>query len=136
MEITINVPELKELSEAIKTLSSTLGYNKSELTEQAVQNAQIEPQTMTTSLPATESNVVSPVPVSGVSTNGVPVDGMPAYDPMQLAQAAATFADKGDNYRKQILSLINSYGVPTITALPADKLGEFATQLRGLGAVI
>ena len=50
MEITINVPELKELSEAIKTLSSTLGYNKSELTEQAVQNAQIEPQTMTTSL--------------------------------------------------------------------------------------
>lgn len=118
MEITINVPELKELSEAIKTLSSTLGYNKSELTEQAVQNAQIEPQTMTTSLPATESNVVSPVPVSGVSTNGVPVDGMPAYDPMQLAQAAATLADKGDNYRKQILSLINSYGVPTITALP------------------
>ena len=108
MEITINVPELKELSEAIKTLSSTLGYNKSELTEQAVQNAQIEPQTMTTSLPATESNVVSPVPVSGVSTNGVPVAGMPAYDPMQLAQAAATLADKGDNYREQRLSLINS----------------------------
>lgn len=136
MEITINVPELKELTEAVKTLSSTLGNSKSELIEPVVQSTQIEPQTMTTSLPATGSTVVSPVPVSGVPTNGVPVDGMPAYDPMQLAQAAATLADKGDNYRKQILALINSYGVPTITALPTDKLGEFATQLRGLGAVI
>lgn len=136
MEITINVPELKELTEAVKTLSSTLGNSKSEITEPVVQSTQIEPQTMTTSLPATESTVVSPVPVCGVPTNGVTVDGMPTYDPMQLAQAAATLANKGDNYRKQILALINSYGVPTITALPADKLGEFATQLRGLGAVI
>jgi hypothetical protein len=36
--------------------------------------------------------------------------------------------------RAELVNLLASFGVEALTQLPDDKLGDFATALRGMGA--
>ena len=66
----------------------------------------------------------------------VPVAGPQSFTIPQVAQAAAVYAETSDTARQQICDLIHSYGVAALADIPQSKLGEFATQLRGMGARI
>lgn len=52
----------------------------------------------------------------------------------QLAVAATQINDAGR--RNELVALINSFGVQSLTALPKEMYGAFATQLRAMGAKI
>ena len=80
------------------------------------------------SIPATTVRNMAPptVPVAEAQSFAIP----------QVAQAAAIFAETSDEARRQVVELIHSYGVAALADIPQDKLGEFATRLRGLGARI
>jgi hypothetical protein len=54
------------------------------------------------------------------------------YTMEQLAVAATQIVDAGR--RTELVSLLNSFGVQALTALPKEHYGAFATQLRALGA--
>jgi hypothetical protein len=56
------------------------------------------------------------------------------YTMEQLAVAATQIVDAGR--RTELVSLLNSFGVQALTALPKEHYGAFATQLRALGAKI
>lgn len=56
------------------------------------------------------------------------------YTMEQLAAAATQLVDAGR--RDEITGLLASFGVQALTALPKERYGEFATQLRALGARI
>jgi hypothetical protein len=54
------------------------------------------------------------------------------YTMEQLAVAATQIVDAGR--RTELVSVLNSFGVQALTALPKEHYGAFATQLRALGA--
>lgn len=54
------------------------------------------------------------------------------YTMDQLAVAATQLMDAGK--QPELVSLLNSFGVQALTALPKDQYGAFATALRQMGA--
>lgn len=52
----------------------------------------------------------------------------------QMAVAATSIMDAGK--RGELVALLGQFGVPSLTALPKEQYGAFATQLRALGAKI
>jgi hypothetical protein len=58
----------------------------------------------------------------------------PTYTMEQLAVAATHLVDAGR--RSELVSLLQTFGVQALIALPKEQYGAFATQLRALGAKI
>jgi hypothetical protein len=67
------------------------------------------------------------------NASGVPTS-VQNYTMEQLAVAATQIVDAGR--RTELVSLLSSFGVQALTALPKEQYGAFATQLRVLGAKI
>ncbi|MCC8075739.1 MAG: hypothetical protein LIO95_07365 [Clostridiales bacterium] len=67
----------------------------------------------------------SPVPVAPEA---------PAYTKEQVCKAGADLITAHPDKLPDLQQLLSSYGVRGVAKVPADKLGEFATALRGLGA--
>lgn len=64
-----------------------------------------------------------------------PVAQTPQYDMMQVAQAAVTFSESVPDGRDKVAELIHKFGANALTEIPQNRLGEFATALRGMGRV-
>ena len=58
----------------------------------------------------------------------------PAYTLDQLAKAGAALAQSGK--MEDALALLAKYGVQTVNQLPPEHYGNFATELRALGATV
>lgn len=85
----------------------------------------------TTVQPATaQPAYVPPAPASP----GVPQASAPAYTLEDLAKAGATLAQSGK--MGECHALLTKYNVPSVTQLPPEQYGAFATELRALGAPI
>lgn len=87
-------------------------------------------QPATTQAPPTAPT--APVPTAPVAT--APVSAAPQYTFEQLAAAAAPLSDAGK--QAQLIEAINTFGVASLTDLPKEQYGAFATKLRELGAKI
>jgi len=85
---------------------------------QQMQPQQMQPQQMQTQAPQP-----GPVPTATQT-----------YTLEQLSVAATALIDAGR--RMELISLLGSFGVPALTALPQDQYGNFATHLRSMGAKI
>ncbi|ERM17325.1 hypothetical protein [Brevibacillus laterosporus] len=72
------------------------------------------------------------------SFNTTPVAAVPTttqtYTMDQLAVAATQLNDAGR--RAELVSLLSSFGIQALTALPQEQYGAFATKLREMGAKI
>lgn len=73
------------------------------------------------------------VQTPAVQTSTVPTS-IQTYTMEQLAVAATQLVDAGR--RSELVSLLQTFGVQALTALPKEQYGAFATQLRALGAKI
>ena len=65
-----------------------------------------------------------------------PVAQAPTFTLEQVSKAGADLITAQPAKMQDLMALLQQYGVQTIQALPADKLGAFATALRGMGAQI
>ncbi|MBL4937628.1 hypothetical protein JK636_18085 [Clostridium sp. YIM B02515] len=75
------------------------------------------------------------VPVQTVPTQGVSVPtSAQSFTMEQLAVAATQLVDAG--HQAELVRLLSSFGVQTITALSKEQYGAFVTELRSLGAKI
>lgn len=133
LEVTINVPGLKELSEALMQLASAMGGKTVQMTGAAIGQAKEEevpftPQQDT----APETPVQVPVQSAPVAT-AVPTSE-PAYTREDLSRAAMQLMDKG--MQAQLMQLIQSFGVASLMELSPEHYGNFAIGLRGMGAQI
>jgi hypothetical protein len=139
LNITLTLTAAPELIAAISNITSALRYQNienvkgdgSDFTSSKIQN---EPRQSfeAVTVPAvsqavkTEQYVQNQAPV-------VPTANQ-SYTMEQLAVAATQIVDAG--HRAELVSLLASFGVQALTALPKEKYGAFATQLRALGAKI
>ena len=79
----------------------------------------------------------APQPVAPASyPAGAPLPTSPApqYTGEQIMAAGATLMDSGK--AAELMNLLQTFGVPAVTALKPEQLGAFATALRQLGAQI
>ncbi len=101
----------------------------------APQPVQQQPQAAPVQYPQTPPQV--PVQQAPVNTSQPPVTPpaptvAPTYTLEQLSLAATQLVDGGKI--NEVRALVESYGVPALTALPKEKYPEFAFRLREMGA--
>lgn len=72
-----------------------------------------------------------PAPFSAPPTAPTSV---PSYTPDDLARAAMTLMDSGR--QRELIGLLQTFGVSSLPELRPEQYGGFATALRGLGAQI
>ena len=157
-EVTIHIPGLKELAEAISTVANK-GVQPV-ANSQAVVNTSLQvPVESTTPVNVSQVPVditqppvqqVAPtqaqvqvqqqMPVQNTVVQSVPTQQAPVQTTTQtyvlddLARAAMTLMDAGK--QQDLLQLLNQFGVEALPALPQEQYGTFATALRGMGAQI
>lgn len=98
-------------------------------------------QTVTVPAPAAPVNPTYPsmptsYPSNTAPVTAAPVAQAPAFTLEQVSKAGADLITAQPAKMQDLMALLQQYGVQTIQALPADKLGAFATALRGMGAQI
>lgn len=132
MEVTIHVPGLKELAEAIMRLAVVKTEGSQTAAEQSpVVPVQQSPATQTT--PVRQTTVAQAATTAPVQQTQVPTSA-PSYTLDDLARAGMTLMDSG--HQGDLQQLLAQFGVDALPALPPAQYGAFATALRGLGAQI
>lgn len=138
MEITINIPGLKELAEAVLCTANTRGTGATVTTAaqpQPVNLAQASaiPQPAP-AVPAQQAPVQqAPVTQQPSVTQQVPT-ATQSYTLDDLARAAMTLMDSGR--QAELQGLLKNFGVDALPVLPQEQYGAFAIALRGMGAQI
>ena len=148
-EVTINIPGLKELAEAIMGISA--GKNGAPV-QGAAQSQQLPVQQAMPPIqqvPAQVQQTTPPVqhvpaqqitpPVQQTPTQQPPVQQSvptttPSYTLDDLARAAMTLMDTGR--QAELQALLVAFGVNSLPELQPEKYGAFATALREKGAQI
>ena len=147
LEVTINVPGLKELSEALLQLEVAMGGKSVQMDEAAVGQA-VHEQQSTEEAPWGNASIQQQNTTGAVPTPSVPVQASapavqapaavptsePTYTRDDLSKAAMQLMDKG--MQAQLMQLIQSFGVASLMELSPEHYGNFATGLRGMGAQI
>lgn len=163
MEITLHIPEMGQLAEAIRFHADQAGARlyAQIAAEAPVTAAPAQAPTAAAQAPTVPAQpVVAPVqvhvapvhaPVAPVTTiptqPQVPVaptlpqppqapvpTQMPGYQLEDIMRAAAVVADKGK--RQEVLALMAQFQIPALNLLPPERFSDFAQGLRGLGAQI
>ena len=141
MKITIAAPDL---AAAINNLAAALDGNtvpaekpakaeKQTEAKDAAQQAPVNPMQATGApLSATPAQTVAPVANVPVAS-AVPT-GAPTYTLDMIARAGAALVDAGK--MDALCGLLAKYGVEALTALDPAQYGNFANDLRALGAQI
>lgn len=135
MRITIAAPDL---AAAINNLAAALDGNtvpaeKQTEAKDAAQQAPVNPMQATGApLSATPAQTVAPVANVPVAS-AVPT-GAPTYTLDMIARAGAALVDAGK--MDALCGLLAKYGVEALTALDPAQYGNFANDLRALGAQI
>lgn len=112
-----------------------------------MQAAQPEPVPVVPSQLATASVPVPSAPLPAPEPVPVPVAPMPAPEPVapvpapatnitlqQIARAGASLVDRGK--KAEVIGVLRRYGVQAVTQLKPEQFGQFAGELRALGAQI
>lgn len=154
MELTINIPGLKELAEALVLLAGaktapaqhTAAREPVLVTPQIPSQPASVPQSVPVQMtvPAGSSEMTSPVPAPGglqTQAPAVPVaSAVPttvvgqAYTQDQLAVAMTGLVDQG---RMQVvMDILARMGVQALTEIPKERYPELVLLLREAGAVI
>lgn len=140
LEVTINVPGLKELSEALMQLAVAMGGKSVQMDEAAVGQA-VHEQQSTEEAPWGNASIPQQNTTGAVPTPSVPVQAPaavptsePTYTRDDLSKAAMQLMDKG--MQAQLMQLIQNFGVASLMELSPEHYGNFATGLRGMGAQI
>lgn len=145
IDITLKIEGLDGIASAIRVLASAIGIKNT--TEQAVS----APVSVTPASAAQEQTAPQPAPVTAttqpaqvatptlvapatVAQNAVPTTA-PGYTMDQLAIAAAPFMETAEG-QANLQNLLAGYGVPSLAQLDKSLYGDFATNLRALGAQI
>lgn len=142
-ELTIHTPELAEalnnLADALcrcgtetPTIRTVVADDSTaeEIAEAVAVATKSISQAATQPAPAAAAPVAPAIPVTA------PVAPPTQYTLDQVAQAAVQWAGNDPGRLAQLRGLVGQFGVATLTQLPADQLGAFATAARGLGVQI
>ncbi len=137
INITIKIEQMEKLLDVFNQslgkcfASVDLTSTESQTTEQLIEATKEVADGITsvlTSPKAEAKAILEAIPEPQVQTSQT------VYTMDELAAAATPLMDKG--LQAELMSLIQSFGVDSLVALPTTCYGDFAIALRGLGAKI
>lgn len=137
--IDVNVKGLEFLVPILERLAGSVPTTSAPVTAAAPQLSVVPPvQAQPATAPVAPQNVAAPTqmaaptqaPIMGAA---IPV-AAPTFSMEQLAVAATQLVDAGR--RQELVNLLAQFGVQALTTLPKEQYGNFATQLRAMGAKI
>lgn len=156
LEIRVTV-EARELAQAINNLAAAMG-GKADAKVAApaapaqpmqVQPMQPTPMPIAQPMPVAPAPAPAPMPVAQApapaaptpaptpaapAPTPMPTAGAPTYTMEQIMQAGATLMDAGK--MNDLTALLQKFNVQAVMDLNESQLGQFATELRALGAKI
>jgi hypothetical protein len=118
IKVTVEIPDL------VKAAEMLAGYNGKGYLE---------------SLEALKTQIPEAVPPYTAPDMPLPVaapTAAPAFTVEQVAKAGANLLTSKPDLMGPLQELLSRYGVGSVKELPTDKLGEFAAELRKMGAKI
>ena len=142
LKITIAAPDL---AAAINNLAVALANGNTVPAEKpakaekqteakdAAQQAPVNPM-QATGAPLSATPAQTVVPVANVPVASAVPTGAPTYTLDMIARAGAALVDAGK--MDALCGLLAKYGVEALTALDPAQYGNFANDLRALGALI
>lgn len=138
IKVTVDIPALDRLTAKLDAyLSEKLTAPVAPYTAPAVPLPDPTPVTPVAAMPAEQQAVstttTTPTPV--VPPVAAPT-AAPAYTLAQVAKAGAELLTGKPALIPQLQELLKKYGASTAQELPLDRLGEFAAELRAMGARI
>jgi hypothetical protein len=143
LNITLTIAAAPELLAALSNLTNSVTSTrvvtvpqstpiytslKADLEQSDAESAYNQPNSV--SVNTVQASQQATVQTPAVQTATVPTSTQ-TYSMEQLAVAATQIVDAGR--RTELVSLLNSFGVQALPALPKEHYGAFATQLRALG---
>lgn len=122
LKLTVDIPALDRLIPILKD------YRRDQ------PRVEIIPQTQLASNPAPEP--VAPYTAPDMPLPVAAPTAAPAYTVEQVAKAGANLLTSKPDLMGQLQQLLSQFGAASVKELPTDKLGEFAAELRKMGAKI
>lgn len=131
LEIKITI-ESKDIADAVNHLASALSLRSNTTPSPMPAPAAPAPAQAQSPdpTPAPAPTTAPAVPQQPAAT--VPLAAPPQYTTDQIMTAGAALMDAGK--AKELMDLLQKYGVQSVMALKKEQLGSFATDLRALGA--
>ncbi|ERI92276.1 hypothetical protein HMPREF1982_02533 [Clostridiales bacterium oral taxon 876 str. F0540] len=137
LNLTLTITAAPELLAAMTSFTSAITSAKvaatPEYTLDFIERKASKENIMQVPVQKIQTPIQSPVQAAPMQGTSVPTSAQ-SYTMEQLAVAATQIVDAG--HRAELVSLLSSFGVQALTALPKEKYGAFATELRSLGAKI
>lgn len=124
LKLTVDIPALDRLIPILKD------YRRDQ------PRIEIIPQTQLASNPAPEPEPVAPYTAPDLPLPVAAPTAAPAFTVEQVAKAGANLLTSKPDLMGPLQELLSRYGVASVKELPTDKLGEFAAELRKMGAKI
>ena len=124
-EITVNIPGLPELAQALTALSENTAGVPDTCSVEKPRQTVVQPE----AVPAAEPVPQPAEPPAAAVPTAVPRD----YTLDDLAKAAMPLMD---THMADLQRLLQSFGVEALPNLPKEQYGAFATALRGMGGRI
>ena len=143
MEITINVPGLEKLADAVSSLAlgkasattntvSGMSTGTATVAPSPIPGATTQPVMPTASVPVVPANPImpsTPVPTQ-VPTSAVPQE----YTQDQIAVAMTGLSDQGRS--ADLINILAQFGVSSLVQVPKERYPELVLRLREAGAAI
>ena len=143
IEITIYVPGLEKLADAINSLAlgkasittntvSGISTGAAPVTPSPIPGATIQPATPSASVPVVPTNPT--IPTAQVPTQ-VPTSVVPQeYTQDQIAVAMTGLSDQGRT--ADLINILAQFGVSSLVQVPKERYPELVLRLREAGAAI
>lgn len=135
IKVTVDIPALDRLTAKLDAYIAAKGADVKVATAPPVIPYTAPDMPMpdpNTVQPTVTTPVVAPAPAPVVP----PVTAAPAFTLAQVAKAGAELLTAKPALIPQLQELLKKYGAQTAQELPLDRLGEFAAELRAMGARI
>lgn len=133
IKVTVDIPALDRLTAKLDAYIAAKGADVKATTAPPV-----IPYTAP-DMPMPDPNTVQPTvtaPTPVVPPVAAPVTSAPAFTLAQVARAGAQLLTAKPALQNDLMALLGRYGAKTAQDLPQDRLGEFAAELRQMGAQI
>lgn len=131
IKVTVDIPALDRLTAKLDA------YLSEKLTAPVAHyTAPDMPVPDPTPMPDYNQATAATAPTPVVPPVAAPVASAPAYTLAQVAKAGAELLTGKPALIPQLQELLKKYGAQTAQELPLDRLGEFAAELRAMGARI
>lgn len=132
IKLTIEIPDLLKAVQLLKAAETPVAP----YTAPAMPLPDPTPVTPTVTRPVTQQTVsattTAPVPPAPVTAP----TAAPSFTIAQVSRAGAMLLTAKPELQGELMGLLGRFGAKTAQELPQDRLGEFAAELRRMGANI